>query len=153
MPGVADAIRRTQLKQEQRARKEDMKELLTMVEEGRLHEADERQLELLKLALDLNHVLERDKDRPIVVRQDNQPVIEAVRAAVTEALSKLPRGTSLESSVIPGRPEMGYKSLVDIKHEDSDLDVSHTESLTEEHDSEDEASGKLETLKRLKGNK
>ncbi len=57
VPGVADTIRKTRLKQDQKARQSDMAELLRMVQEGRIHEADERQLENLKLALELNNLL------------------------------------------------------------------------------------------------
>ena len=56
VPGVADQVRKTQLSQEQKARKSEMQELLKMLDEGRLHEADERQLEFLKLALELNEL-------------------------------------------------------------------------------------------------
>ncbi len=56
MPGVSESIRRTQMKQEQKRRKSDMDELIRMVKENRLHEADERQLESLKLVAELQKV-------------------------------------------------------------------------------------------------
>ena len=45
MPGVADAIRKTGLRQEKKSRQEEIAQLVTLIQEGRLHEADERQLE------------------------------------------------------------------------------------------------------------
>ena len=51
MPGVADVERRTALSRERAARQVERKELLRMVREGRIHEADERQLETIKLTL------------------------------------------------------------------------------------------------------
>ena len=153
MPGVADTVRRTQLTQERRARKKDIDELLIMVKEKRLHEADARQLELLEMALDLNKLMEQDKSPPVVVQQDNEALIEALKKVVAELLVEIPQGRGVSPLEDTERPEMRYSSLVDIKHEDPELDVSHKEALTEEYDGDEESSDKLEKLKRLKGNK
>ena len=64
MPGVADSIRRTGLAQEQKSRQRDMEELLGMVRDGRLHEADSRQLETLKLHLQYG----RQRNHKTIVR-------------------------------------------------------------------------------------
>ena len=57
VPGVADSIRKTNLTKQHQERRIDQAELLRMVKENRLHEADERQLETLKLAMELNSLL------------------------------------------------------------------------------------------------
>lgn len=157
MPGVADTIRRTQLKQEHESRKKDMDELLRMVKEGRIHEADERQLEMLKLALELNSIVNPQQgEQKVVVEQDSDAVVSAVREAVAEILTNLPQGTGgvSQSGVSdPARPKMKHSSLSDIKMQDADLDVSHTDTLGETKEGEADSSDKLDRLRKLKGSK
>lgn len=87
VPGVADTIRRTQLKQDQKSRKNEMQELLLMVQEGRLGEADERQLEHLKLALELNNLLGKQDTPQSGV--DPAQLVEVVKQAITEGMSNV----------------------------------------------------------------
>ena len=109
MPGVADTIRKTQLKQDQKARKNDMQELLRMVQEGRLGEADERQLENLKMALELNNLLGK-QDTP-QAGVDPAQLVEAVKQAISEGMSNVTvNAPGADGTVDSSRPDR--KSVV-----------------------------------------
>lgn len=154
MPGVADAIKNTALRQEQMQRKKEMETLLVLVQEGRLHEANAHQLEVLKLALELNKLIENKSaavTAPAVV--DTDALAAALKSAVQDALSNLPAAASqgalpLDSS----RPQMKHTSLTDFTHTDGDVSVSHGDTLGEAKTSEESAADKLEKLRKLKGN-
>jgi hypothetical protein len=145
VPGVADQIRRTQLKQDQKARQRDMKELLSLVREGRLHEADERQLESLRLALELNKLLE-EKQSPSPPAEE---LVAAVKQAIAEGMADVTLsvpGVSLED---PDRPEMRHVSLADLVQDDKEVDIAHKESI--QHSVEGKGStDKREKLRKLK---
>ncbi|MBD3260993.1 MAG: hypothetical protein GF334_04825 [Candidatus Altiarchaeales archaeon] len=152
MPGVADVERHTKLKQEKEDRVRDRKELIRLVQEDRLHEADERQLESIKLALELKQIMESKKETPDV---DANALADAVRSAVSEAISQLPVGRGNPHSAVesPSRPRMRHSDLTSIKHGDSGLKISHGDSLAEKKGSDEEAADKLRRLRKLKGNK
>ena len=153
MPGVADAIRKTQLKQEQKARKNDMSELLKMVQEGRLHEADERQLETLKLALELNNVIGTKSDTPVV---DADAIAGAVSKAMSEVIenmsSRVIAETNVLSSADPARPGMKHTNLVDLQQVDEEVEiVDHGDALVgESKTGPGDAADKLAKLKKLR---
>jgi hypothetical protein len=151
MPGVSEQVRRTQLKQDQKRRKEDMKELARMVKENRLHEADERQLETLKLVAELQKVFETGAT-PVGIPQE---LVDAVTNAVTDAVSNLPPGAvaaPVRPQDDPERPSMGHVSL-DLSQDGEDLEVSHGDALGEEKESTDDVEDKLKKLQELKGKK
>lgn len=154
MPGVADQIRRTNLRQEQKRRKEDINEIVKMVQEGRLHEADERQLETLRLVAELQKVFAPDQQEvaaPAVnVQVDNTELIEAVKQAILEGVSNLPVGVGVSPAADPARPKMGHVSLTDLVQGDSDVKISHSDDLGEEKTGADDSADKLDKLRRLK---
>jgi hypothetical protein len=147
MPGVVEVERRTKLIRDQKARRADHEELLRLVKEGRIHEADERQLETLKLAIELNELIER-RSAPITVPTDE--IAQAVKDAVKEGFANAPAPTGVAPTerFDPERPQMRHVSLTDVKHEDEELDVQG-EVEGEEKTTDGEA--KLEKLRRLKG--
>lgn len=155
MPGVGDKIRRTKLIQEQKARQQDMLEILTMVQQGRLHEADGRQLETLKLALELQKALSLSTEPREVPVINTEALTEAIKGAVADALKGLPVGTQpgvpspLED---PSRPKMKHVSLTEFVHVDDKIVVSHGDSLGEDKEGGEGASDKLDKLRKLKGN-
>ena len=148
MPGVSEQVRRTQMKQDQKRRKEDMKELVSMVKENRLHEADERQLETLKLVAELQKIFGTEAT-PVGVPQE---LVDAVRNAVTEAVTNLPAGTTpvIQPQDDPDRPSMKHVSL-DLSQGGKDLQIRHGEELGKEQKSTDDAEDKRKKLKELKG--
>ena len=148
MPGVSEQVRRTQMKQDQKLRQRDMEELARMVKENRLHEADERQLETLKLVAELQKVFGTEAT-PVGIPQE---LIEAVKAAVAEAVSSLPRGTGLPVQEDPDRPSMKHVS-VDLAPDGEALEVSHGEELGKEKESTDDVKEKRRKLRRIKGKK
>ncbi len=154
MPGVADQIRRTQLSQDQKARKEDMEQLTLMVEEGRLHEADERQLETLKMIAELRQAFDmgaaEEKPAP-VVSIDNKEILDAVKQAVSEAVANIPVGSSASPASDPARPKMKHTSLADIVQSDDGVTISHGSDLGEEETGAEDSTDKLEKLRKLKG--
>lgn len=149
MPGVGDKVRRTQMRQDQQRRKEDMEELVRMVKENRLHEADERQLETLKLVAELQKVFGTGST-PVGIPQD---LVEAVKGAVTEAVSNLPIG-AIGPAVRPmddlDRPSMKHVSL-DLSQDGKDLKIAHGEELGKETESTDDAEAKRKKLRDIKG--
>jgi hypothetical protein len=149
VPGVADTIRKTKLKQDQKSRQTDMSELLKMVQEGRIHEADERQLENLKLALELNRLLE-PRETPTGVSPE--ALVEAVKQAITEGMSNVtinaPAGTG--GAVDPSRPQMKHTSLADLAQDDTKVDIANKEDISSKVEGE-ENTDKLEQLRKLKG--
>ena len=152
MPGVADQIRKTQLKQDQRVRKQDMKELIQMVEEGRLHEADERQLETLKLALELNHVVGTKSEAPQV---DANAIATAISKAMEQVIGKIPAqivgGTGVISAAHMERPGMKHTSLADLQQTDEGIEiVDHGSLLGESKTGSGDAADKLAKLKKLR---
>jgi len=153
MPGVADAIRKTNLQQDQQKRKQEMDQLLKMVREGRLHEADERQLEMLKLALDLNTLLDRKNPESSPVPTFDAAVLTAaIKDAVNAAIQNAPIGDGVFNSAAGGaRPEMKHTSLTDFAQTTDDVAVSHGDELGETKTGTDDSANKLERLKKLKG--
>lgn len=153
MPGVADTISKTQKKQDQKARQADMKELLRMVQEGRLHEADERQLESLKLALELNTILgERTTPAPVI---DSSQLVEAVKQAITEGMSNVTINAISSGDPMndPSRPQMKHTSLADLIQDGTTVDISHSEGIGQDVEGGEESADKLEKLRKLKGGK
>lgn len=152
VPGVADQIRKTQLKQDQKARQSDMSELLKMVQEGRIHEADERQLENLKLALELNNLLGAKETAPATV--DPEALVEAVKTAITEGMSNVtvnaPAGGG--GTVDASRPQMKHTSLADLAQDKTKVEISHKDGISKDVEGE-ESTDKLEKLRKLKGGK
>ncbi len=152
MPGVADQVRRTQLRQDHKQRQQDMDEIIRMVQENRLHEADERQLETLKLVAELQKVFapgSAEIGAPAInVNVDNTELIEAVKQAIKEGL---PVGGVVSPADDPARPKMGHTSLADLAQSDSDVEISHSEDLGEEKTGTDDSTDKLAKLRRLKG--
>jgi hypothetical protein len=122
-----------------------MKELLSLVREGRLHEADERQLESLRLALELNKLLE-EKQSPSPPAEE---LVAAVKQAIAEGMADVTLsvpGVSLED---PDRPEMRHVSLADLVQDDKEVDIAHKESI--QHSVEGKGStDKREKLRKLK---
>lgn len=149
MPGVSDKIRRTQMRQDQKQRKEDMEELVRMVKENRLHEADERQLETLKLVVELQKIFGTGAT-PVGIPQD---LVEAVKNAVTEAVSNLPIGVAapaMRPMDDPDRPSMKHVSL-DLSQDGKDLKIAHGDTLGKETESTDDAEAKRKKLRDIKG--
>lgn len=148
MPGVADTIRKTQLKQDQKVRQGDMKELLRMVQEGRIHEADERQLENLKLALELNNLLNNSEEPQVGI--DSAQLVETVKQAISESMSGI---TVLgERMTDSSRPQMKHVTLANLTQDDTKVNISHKEEISKEIEGL-ESADKLEKLRKLKGNK
>lgn len=154
MPGVADAERRTRATQEQRGRKKDREELMRLLKEGRLHEADEHQVEQIKLALELKELLDGGKEAaPAAI--DPEALQAAMRGAVAEVIQAMPKadGPTGSSVADPARPKMKHTRLTSIKHEESGLDVQGAEKLTTEKEGDEDAADKLKRLRELKGSK
>ncbi len=153
MPGVADAERKTRDLQKQRGRKRDRETLMSLLAEGRLHEADEHQLEQIKLALELSEMMGvKPESGPAL---DEEKLVSAVRAAMAEVVSNMPRAVGPTGSSVsdPARPKMGHNSMTSISHKDSGLDVQGAENLTQETEGDEDAAAKLRRLKELKGTK
>ncbi len=152
VPGVADQIKRTQQKQEQRGRKKEMEELVRMVNEGRIHEADERQLETLRLIADLREGLELPAQNGGA--ELTSEFLEKIKLAVTEAVASLPAGAGGGSPMLdPDRPKMEHVSLVEIVQPNTEISISHDGDLGEEKTGDEDSADKLEKLRRIKGNK
>lgn len=154
MPGVADAIKNTTLRQEQVQRKKEMENLLVLVQEGRLHEANAHQLEVLKLALELNKLIEsKSAPTPAAATVDTEALAAALKSAVQDALGNLSTIPAQGASVVDtSRPQMKHTSLTEFTHNDGDVSVSHGDTLGEAKTSEESAADKLEKLRKLKGN-
>lgn len=154
VPGVADAIKNTSLRQEQVQRKKEMETLLVLVQEGRLHEANAHQLEVLKLALELNKLIEsKSSPAPTQAVLDTDALATALKSAVQDALSNLPAVSAAGGlTQDTARPQMKHTSLTEFTHTDGDVSVSHGDTLGEAKTSEDSATAKLEKLRKLKGN-
>lgn len=152
MPGVSDAIRRTKLQQDQQAHRKDMEQLVALVKEGRLHEADARQLEVLKMALELHKVL-GEREKPSETSSDKEAIVAAVKAAVSEIVTNLPSAvvTSVGQVEDRARPRMKHTSLADFVHTDEEVSISHGDSLGQTKESEEDSGDKLEKLRKLKG--
>ncbi len=149
MPGVADTIRRTQLKQDQKVRQTDMSELLRLVEEGRLHEADERQLENLKLALELNQLLEPRESLQTGV--DSDALVDAVKRAITEGMSNVTVNAAGGEGVLdPSRPQMKHTSLANLTQDDTKVSIINKGDISTAVEGE-ESTNKLDKLRKLKG--
>lgn len=153
MPGVADAERRTRASQKQQGRKRDRETLLNLLAEGRIHEADEHQLEQIKLALELSELMGVRQDAGPALDEDK--LVDAMRAAMAEVVANMPRGVGDAGSSVsdPLRPKMGHNSMTSISHKDSGLDVQGAENLAQETEGEDDGAEKLRRLKELKGTK
>jgi hypothetical protein len=153
VPGVADQIRRTTLRQEHKSRQREMEELVAMVKEGRLHEADERQLETLKLVLELQKAFSNISS-PKESSSDKEDLTEVIKTAISEALQNLPTtvvtkaGSGAED---PSRPQMRHTSLADFVHTTEEVSISHGDTLAETKEGEDGAGDKLDKLRKLKG--
>jgi len=146
MPGVADTIRRTQLSQDQKSRKKDMEELTRLVAEGRLHEADERQLETLQLMRELRESFISPTSE--IAPADNTEIIEAVKQAVGEVVAKMPAVSPAQD---PSRPKMKHTSLADLAQGTEEVTISHGGKLGEEQTGTEDSTDKLEKLRKLKG--
>jgi len=147
MPGVADQIRKTNLKQARKQRLGDMEELVRMVKENRLHEADERQLETLKLVAELQKVFGTDST-PIGMPPE---MIELLKSVVREAVGDITIKSSPRiPSEDPDRPSMKHVAL-DLSQSGEDLVISHGEVLEKGQSSESDSGDKLKKLKKIKG--
>ncbi len=147
MPGVADQIRKTGLRQEQKARKSDKDDLLRMLKEGRIHEADERQLEMLSLALELKDLLNTKAPAP-----DTNDIASVIKDAITEGMSNIkvqPTTIYARETDDPNRPGMKHVSLAKLAQTGTEVDISHTEEIGKPVEGTDSA-GKREKLKKLK---
>lgn len=155
MPGVADAERRTRASQKQQGRKRDRETLLNLLAEGRIHEADEHQLEQIKLALELSELMGVKQESGPALDEDK--LVAAMRDAMAEVVANMQAvvGTagSAASDPIASRPKMGHNSMTSISHKDSGLDVQGAENLTQEAEGDDDAAEKLRRLRELKGTK
>lgn len=156
MPGVADAERRTKARQDKRDRDREREELIQLVQEGRLHEADERQLETIKLALELNQVL--GSQQPQAASVDTEALADAIRGAMADVVANLPAaantgGTTGSSVADPARPAMRHVDLTTIKHGDSGVDISHGDTLTQDKEGDEDSAEKLRRLRELRGKK
>jgi len=152
VPGVADQIRKTQLRQDQKARKKEMEELTRLVEEGRLHEADERQLETLRMIAELRQAFDAPSGMaPVAAPTDNAEIIEAVKQAMGEAMANMPAGRGLSPTEDPDRPKMKHTSLADLAQGEDDVTISHGGDMGEEKTSTEDSTDKLEKLRKLKG--
>lgn len=154
MPGVADQIRKTQVKQAQQVRKQDMKQLIQLVDEGRLHEADEHQLETLKLALELNSIIGSKNE---VVQVNAQAIADAVSKAIGKVIKNLPErivggGIDMLPLLDPSRPGMKHTSLSDLRQLDEDIEVVDHDGVLagESKTGSDDAADKLAKLKKLR---
>lgn len=147
MPGVADQERRTKLTQDHKRRELDMEELVVMVRENRLHEADERQLQTLKLVAELQKHFTTPAAEGSAPTYDPS-LIEELKKAVAEAVGNI--SVSAGGTVVdPNRPEMKHVS-VDLLQSSGDVDISHAGELGEKTESEEDAASKLRKLKELK---
>ena len=146
MPGVADTIRKTQLSQDQKSRKRDMEELTRLVAEGRLHEADERQLETLQLMRELRESFISPPSE--IAPTDNAEIIEAVKQALGEVVAKMPAVSPAQD---PSRPKMKHTSLADLAQGKDEVTISHGGKLGEEQTGTEDSTEKLEKLRKLKG--
>jgi hypothetical protein len=152
VPGVADQVRKTQLSQEQKARKSEMQELLKMLQEGRLHEADERQLEYLKLALELNEFF-GERNYPPIGGFDSEQLVAAVKQAISEGMSGITiNATTGEGTVDSSRPQMKHTPLSDLAQDDTVVNITHKEGIGTEVEGE-MLTDKLKRLRELKGPK
>jgi len=153
MPGVADAERRTKAAQEQKGRRRDRETLMNLLAEGRIHEADEHQLEQIKLALELSELMGVKQEAGPVLDEDK--LIAAVRAAMVEFVDNIPKAVGPAGNAIsdPARPKMGHTSMTSISHKDSGFDVQGAENLTQETEGDEGAAEKLRRLRELKGTK
>lgn len=150
MPGVGDQVRRTQLKLEQKQRKKEMEELILLVREGRLYEADERQLETLKLVRDLQQAF--DAPAPNVsVTVDEKKIIKAVKRAMKEVVAKIPAPEGISPAADPARPGMRHTSLADLVQGGDEVEIEHGDGLGEEETGTEDSAAKLEKLRKLKG--
>jgi hypothetical protein len=147
VPGVADSIRRTNLTRDKDARKKDMDEILRMVHENRLHEADERQLENLSLALELKKLI---GEKTAV---DANDLNKTITDAITAALQNIPTISTVNGFVAAdvNRPGMKHISLADLQQTEDRVEISNIE-ITETKPGEEDAASKLSKLKKLKGN-
>ncbi len=150
MPGVADQVRRTQLTQDQKRRKQDMNEIAQMIAEGRLHEADERQLETIRMIAELKNSFGELGTPNVSVNVDNQEIIQAIKQAVNEAVAGLPAGAAVSPAADPDRPKMGHTSLGDLVQGEDDVTMRHSDDRGEEHTGTDDSTDKLEKLRNLK---
>lgn len=148
MPGVADSIRRTNLVKEKESRRKDMEDLLLMVRENRLHEADERQLENLRLALELKNFL----------GEKNTVSASDIERTITQAINSALQNISFTSSGQPSpaidsgsRPSMKHVSLSEINQSEERVEIQNVEAQ-ETTSEKDDAVSKLAKLRKLKGN-
>lgn len=147
MPGVADSIRRTNLTKEKENRRKDMEELLRMVQENRLHEADERQLENLRLALELKNLL-GEKNNVSAVE-----IERTITQAINSALQNIPFANTERGPLVTeiNRPAMKHVSLGEINQAGEKIEIQNVEAQ-ETTSEKDDAALKLAKLKKLKGN-
>ncbi len=155
VPGVADVERRTKAAQEQKTRKSERDNLLVLIAEGRLHEADAAQIEQIKLALELGELLNHE---PQSTGIDADQLAAALKGVVTDLVAAMPKvihtsgsgGGSVEDT---SRPGMKHTSLSSITHKDSEINISHGDALTVEKEGDEDAGEKLKRLREIKGSK
>lgn len=148
MPGVVEAERRTRLAREQKARQLERTELLRLVRENRLHEADAYQLETIKLALEIGNLLERKGGSSNIPTDE---LAEAVKKAIQEGLAGVRMGSDGSSGEETlSRPKMRHVSLTDVKQSDEKVQV---QGDMREEEKTAEGGEKLEKLRKLKGRK
>jgi hypothetical protein len=125
-----------------------MQELLRMVQEGRLHEADEHQLETLKLTLELSNLLEQKQPKAVDVSAE---LIDAVKHAISEGLLQgdIRVGSGSDVGQDSARPEMRHVSLAELTQVDEDIDIAHKAAVSRTIEGKDSVD-KLEKLRQLK---
>ena len=147
MPGVADAVRRTQSRQSKEERKKEMEEIVRMVKEGRLHEADERQMEALYLATQLNGLNTQPQSL------DPNLIQDIIKNAIGQALQNVSPTQSSGQVNDVSRPSMKHVSLSDLSQEGPKVEISNSNKMEGQSSTgEDNSANKLEMLKKIKGN-
>lgn len=152
MPGVADAERRTKALQDQKGRKRDRESLKQLLAEGRLHEADDYQLEQIKLALELSEMLGIKQE--VAPGFDEEKLAAALRTAVADVVAAIPTGMTGptgSATLDPARPKMGHTNMTSISHKEPGLDVQGADNLATESEGDETAAAKLARLRELKG--
>lgn len=160
MPGVADRVRKTQLLQEREQRREETQEVLNLIKENRLHEADDRQIDLIKTSMEITTTINEAKiagrrSHDLQSQLDKLGDLEnLINNAVRSALSGVVQGGGSAVSSPPSdpqRPKMEHISIADIQIAQEPVSLTNSTSLGETVVNDSEATDKLEQLRRLKG--
>lgn len=150
MPGVADQIRRTQLKQDQDSRKQEMEELKRLVQEDRLHEADERQLETLRLINDIQKSLSKDQVDTKPTGDISKEIVDTIKQTIDIAMKNISTGVSFSTQEDNSRPVMKHTSLSNLTQTDDTITISHSDKLGKDETGVEDTNDKLKKLKKLK---